>query len=396
MEKEQELAIERKKRLILFLVASVAVVVVVLCYFTISYYRNSSTYAKAEAALSGGDYETAITVFRELGDFKDAELRLSQALEDCYAQAEEALSKGEYETAVKNYQTLGDFRDAMTKISQATELNNKAQLYAQAEEALSKGDYETAVNIYQTLGDFRDAMTKTSQATELNNKAQLYAQAEEALSRGDYRTAINNFRALDGFHDAKAGLIKTFSSAMMAGAVIPFGGYDWRVLEVQDGRALILSNRVIEKRAYHGVYMSITWAQSNLRNYLNSSFYNSFSAEDRALIAETKTVNNDNSWFGTNGGSDTNDKIFLLSIEEVVKYFGDSGQLMNKNPNSENWIDDQHNPSRQEVDFSWWLRSPGNDSNYAAFINVSGRIIVYGNVVTDIKIGVRPALWINM
>ena len=40
--------------------------------------------------------------------------------------------------------------------------------------------------------------------------------------------------------------------------------------------------------------------------------------------------NKDNQWQGTKGGNTTADKVFLLSLEEVVKCFGDSGDLKNK------------------------------------------------------------------
>ena len=41
-------------------------------------------------------------------------------------------------------------------------------------------------------------------------------------------------------------------------------------------------------------------------------------------------TNDDNPWYGTRGGNTTTDKIFLLSLEEVVKFFGDSGDLKNR------------------------------------------------------------------
>jgi hypothetical protein len=44
--------------------------------------------------------------------------------------------------------------------------------------------------------------------------------------------------------------------------------------------------------------------------------------------------------------NDTDDYIFLLSLEEVVKYFGDSGQLLNGNPNYEHGISDEYNGAR--------------------------------------------------
>ena len=43
----------------------------------------------------------------------------------------------------------------------------------------------------------------------------------------------------------------------------------------------------------------------------------------------------------------------------------------------------------------WWLRSPGNYGNDAAYVNIDGNLIVYGSSVNS-GLGVRPALWLNL
>ena len=57
---------------------------------------------------------------------------------------------------------------------------------------------------------------------------------------------------------------------------ISFGGYNWRVLDIHNNRALIITEDIIEQRAYHDVYRDITWADCALRKYLNGEFYNKF------------------------------------------------------------------------------------------------------------------------
>ena len=42
------------------------------------------------------------------------------------------------------------------------------------------------------------------------------------------------------------------------GDIIQFGGHDWRVLDVRDGKALLLSDKIIEKRPYHDEYEDVT------------------------------------------------------------------------------------------------------------------------------------------
>ncbi|MCL2087792.1 MAG: DUF6273 domain-containing protein [Oscillospiraceae bacterium] len=168
------------------------------------------------------------------------------------------------------------------------------------------------------------------------------------------------------------------------GDIIEFGDYNWRVLDVQDSKALIISEDVIEQHAYHNEYIDITWENSDLRAYLNGEFYNSFSESDKARVAETTVINNDNPEYGTPGGNDTTDKVFLLSIDEANMYFANDSSRICLNANGEPaW---------------WWLRSPGNDSSGAAYVIGDGFVRISGLLVdySSEDGGVRPALWLNL
>ena len=206
------------------------------------------------------------------------------------------------------------------------------------------------------------------------------------------------------------GSSSSYSSAKV-GDKIQFGEYDWRVLDIQDGKALILSGNIIETRPYNNMQTeSITWEQCDLRAYLNGEFHNSFSSAEQVRIVETTVINKDNQWYGTSGGNHTADKVFLLSLEEAIGYFGDSGQLKNK-PNDDSYIIydeynsyiiyDEYNEARiaeNKDGYSdmWWLRSPGYFSYYAANVSDDGCVDVYGYGVNFNRGGVRPALWLNL
>ena len=41
---------------------------------------------------------------------------------------------------------------------------------------------------------------------------------------------------------------------MKVGDKIQFGKFIWRVLEIQDGKALIITDKIIEQRSYHNEY----------------------------------------------------------------------------------------------------------------------------------------------
>ncbi|MDR2577884.1 MAG: GNAT family N-acetyltransferase [Chitinispirillales bacterium] len=184
--------------------------------------------------------------------------------------------------------------------------------------------------------------------------------------------------------------------------MMQFGGRNWRVLDVQDGKALLLSERVMEMRRYHEKYEDTTWADCTLRQYLNETFYNTFSEADRSRILETQLSNKNNPWFGTNGGRDTADKIFLLSVEEAVKYLGDSGACKNRNPNAKYAINDDFNDARRAISsdsqsVSWWLRSPGLSPDFASAVTEEGFLGICGDFVNrGSVVGYRPAMWVSV
>jgi len=198
------------------------------------------------------------------------------------------------------------------------------------------------------------------------------------------------------------------------GDIIKFGGYDWRVLDIQSGRALLLSDKVLERRVHHNIreetITAFSWADSKLRAYLNGEFYNRFSTADRAKIVQVTNTNPNNQWFGTAGGANTQDRVFLLSLDEVVKYFGDADQLAKPEGERElRGIFYGVNSASREAycrDISccgvnetyghwWWLRSPGEINIAAAFVDGLGGIWVRGSDAYNTE-GVRPAMWINL
>lgn len=107
---------------------------------------------------------------------------------------------------------------------------------------------------------------------------------------------------------------------------------EWLVLERKDDQALLLSKYVLDKHAYNNVDVISSlgnpyyvWENSSIRSWLNSSFrYDAFSEEERNNIINTNVDNtsptiNGEAW---ENGNNTNDYIFLLSVNECIKYFG--------------------------------------------------------------------------
>ena len=179
------------------------------------------------------------------------------------------------------------------------------------------------------------------------------------------------------------------------GDIINFGDYKWRILKLNNnGTALIISLGIVSKMAYHNRKIGVTWERSDIRKYLNSTFYDKFSSEQQQAIALTDIQNPFNEKYFTQGGISTVDKVFLLSIEEVRNYFKTNVDRVAKMGREATW---------------WWLRSPGSHPDHASFVYSSGSISLDGEVsvytYTNQKGmrfvgyrvgGVRPALVINL
>lgn len=203
---------------------------------------------------------------------------------------------------------------------------------------------------------------------------------------------------------------------MDVGSTMVFGDYAWNVLDVKDGKMLLLAEGILEQRDYHDAKEEITWEHSGIRNYLNTGFLERFRASDRERIAATRNKNADNPWYGSRGGEDTVDRVFLLSLDEVVRaYFGDSSRLLDHpKPNQRYWFDrkDENNAKRKALFFEspwwWWTRTPGKNNKVAAYVHGDGNIGIQGNGISKTSFntlhyrtksnegGVRPALWVKL
>ena len=166
----------------------------------------------------------------------------------------------------------------------------------------------------------------------------------------------------------------------------------WRILQSENGEAFLLSDVILDKQLYNENDKYVTWEKSSLRAWLNKKFINTaFSDEEKEKINITEIINQDNQVYGTEGGNNTFDKIFLLSLSEVSEQ---------QDGEKYGFLDDEIRGCGKS-DFSktgswWWLRSPGDSGDDAAEVIYSGWVYRDGNYVDDSSGGVRPALHLNL
>ena len=182
--------------------------------------------------------------------------------------------------------------------------------------------------------------------------------------------------------------------------VIYFGGYEqdnnaangpepieWYILEEKDGKALLISKKIIDNEKFDTTASETTWETSSIRKWLNSTFISSaFTQEEQDLIL-TSTIQNmraDNSgeWRKTEA-ADTEDKVFLLSYSEYMKYLQLDEEM---NPEVTKYANSRGNC------YNIWLRSPGKDRKETQYYCLGK---TDSNPATNSN-AVRPAIWINI
>ncbi len=180
----------------------------------------------------------------------------------------------------------------------------------------------------------------------------------------------------------------------------------WRVLK-NDGSTLFLAaDKGLDCKVYNETDTSITWENCILRSWLNNEFYGTaFSSGEQAAIVAQDVVNEDNPNYNTEGGNDTRDNVYLLSIGEVTN--SEYGFCENYSTHSVSrrvhasdyaharggWIntDSTYNGN------SWWrLRSPGHTARRAASVNDDGYVFRDGYSVILRNDVCVPALHINL
>ena len=206
------------------------------------------------------------------------------------------------------------------------------------------------------------------------------------------------------------------------GSIVSFGTYpqmkegtdqttiEWIVLEYDETnhKALLLSRYGLDATVYNKEYTDITWEKCTLRAWLNGEFLNkAFSTAEQSAILMTRVDNSKSqgySGWNTEGGNNTEDRIFLLSYAEANRYLGvtydDSNNLKARVAPTAYalergaWTSDSNKTEDGAAAGWWWLRSPGGRQNNAAYVFLDGSLL--DHYVRRDDCSVRPAFWLNL
>ena len=180
----------------------------------------------------------------------------------------------------------------------------------------------------------------------------------------------------------------------------------WRVLSVNGNDAFLLADQNLDDKPYNEEYTDVTWATCTLRTWLNDTFLNTaFTSAEQVAIKNTTVVNDDNPYYDTEGGENTTDKVYLLSIAEASNTaYGFNGEFRTESETREAkntayakecgaWTSAS---TEYEGNGDWWLRSPGDGSGDASDVGSNGYGSSTGFSVYFDGDAVRPALHLNL
>ena len=188
--------------------------------------------------------------------------------------------------------------------------------------------------------------------------------------------------------------------------VVPFGHYDqdanpsngkepieWLVLEDKGDTLTLISRYGLDAKPYHNEYVDITWANCTLRSWLNGTFLNAaFTSAEQGKIQTVRVTAEDNPYYGTEAGSDTYDKVWLLSCREAENLFSsDAARVCYPTETAIAngcWV--------YGCCCDWWLRSPGHYSSDAAMVSLDGQVYGCCAPVKDNRLLVRPVVCLRL
>lgn len=369
--------------------------------------RKEDIYSRAEKCMHKGtieSYNTVIQLYESVPNFRSSAAQISECrrkIEDL--EAKEAARQIAAEKAKKKAKKIAIiaapivcvcivFVIVLTTVIIPKQKCNKAL------DMIESGDYEAGYAILEELGE--------NEAIQSNK----YDRAIKLIDSGDYQTAYTLLQNLS--YKDSAEKLQSIKPLLLAkanpGDTVLFGEYEqdnntsngkegveWLVLEVKDGKALVVSKYALDCKQYNTSNTDVTWETCTLRKWLNNDFINAaFSSYEKAMIPTVTVSADENPDYSANPGNATQDQVFLLSITEANKYFNSAGARQCEPTDYA-----VANGSRESHSGNlcwWWLRSPGNTQDSAAYVYSSGDVYESGS---DVDIGtsaVRPAMWISI
>ena len=180
--------------------------------------------------------------------------------------------------------------------------------------------------------------------------------------------------------------------------MVSFGNYKnesiaWYVVQIDKSAdtALLVSVRAVDVVQYHRSTQTITWANCDLRNWLNNTFYQAAFTQSEKNYIQTSTVEG------------SKDKVYILSQEEAkryLNYMGGSWLLYGSKLcyTSGTATERQIYVNSSSGGSPWWLRTAttGERANLVGASGKSPETNQVNNPPTSEDNGVRPVILVSL
>lgn len=328
-------------------------------------------------------------------------------------QEDELIVKNSYKK--DNYIKAAEMFESVEDYNDAAELAKKCRSLAeQADRDSLEKEYTFAVYEYeqaQTREDYELVLRLLEKIPGYKDTERLRGEAEKKLNEYRFRSRI--VKAVIGIilaviiavvlYLAHSGVLGELKNNLLGNTadstdekIIPvwgedafreaepgdeviFGSYSWGVLEKDDTSMLLVLYHAekeadLRGRPYNEQFTDIIWENSTIREWLNGEFFSqAFSDEEADSILTETCENSDNPTFGTPGGQNTSDRVFLPSGADIEKY------------------QDVFKTIRMNI----WLRNPGHAENTAEFMASNTRVMEYGYAVDSTDMYCVPMIHIS-
>ena len=256
--------------------------------------------------------------------------------------------------------------------------------YKDAVALMEAGKYKEAIAIFESLEGRKDSKDKIDECKY--NNALMLIESGKLAEAYDALMALNGYKdsaekAQTVFDDYKIEQLKqakvgrhVFLGTYEQDAVIANGkeNIEWIVLDKKGDKLLVISKYVLVRREFDTEYWSV-WEECTLRNWLNDEFLNeAFNDKEKGWISPNKDIS-------------TNDKVFLLSSQEVAYYLSTRRCM----PTAAARRRDDEN------DYCWWWTRTEGSGGCTITVWDDGTIWTHGTRCNGDS-GVRPAMWIDL
>ena len=153
---------------------------------------------------------------------------------------------------------------------------------------------------------------------------------------------VDDLLVMDNNLSAALAAHSAYLNQFEVGKTVVFGHYqqdnntddeaneiEWVVLSNDGERTTLITVNALDYQPYMNEYSTSTWETCSLRKWLNDDFLNvAFTEKEKAQLETVTVVADKNPDNPQNRGNDTRDRVFLLSLQEVKKYFpSDSARI---------------------------------------------------------------------